>query len=174
MKCIFSVSSSWGRMEVTDWVLSFLRILKESGFQFIWVGLPEVAYVSSGLSSFRVFDHLCIIYVLAPYLKISAFLSLESESEMLILGKWIFTEPMSTILGVGCYWRCQVEKNRTFTACSIDKACILHRLIPVESWNNNLINFVSRYRSCLLVSTKCFSSAQLFTELPLCAMYFAI
>lgn len=31
------------------------RILEEAGFWFTWVGLSEVAYVSSGLSSVNIF-----------------------------------------------------------------------------------------------------------------------
>ena len=60
---------------------------------------------------------------------------------MLILGRWVFTEPLSSLLwGSGT---CDTWWKKKQSLSLLIRAVIFHRFNQVESWNNNLIDFIS-------------------------------
>lgn len=95
--------------------------IERADSQFFWGGLLEVAYLSIGLSLIiRICsDHLCIFYI--PCLIIENFCSFVKgvTSKMLILGRWVFTESLSSLLWGAGTCDTQWKKTEPF---SIDKA----------------------------------------------------
>lgn len=100
-----------------------MRKMKEADSQFIWVGLLEVVYLSSGLSFVRIF---VLITFASSTFSLHALKFLYVCHKELDLRYWFWGNESSPSLWAPCwvggwYLWYHVEENRTFGALSAEK-----------------------------------------------------
>lgn len=138
-----NVNSSWRRLKATDWVLLLLCrwVNWQRWTPSLFEGSHLVAYLLFILFPVLVFVLItCLSFIPSPppVLQNPYIFAPGIGSKMLILKMWIFTEPLSTMLGV--VGTGDTKGRRAFIVLPFDRASLFHRLCQVAGWNNHLIN----------------------------------